>query len=118
MDILAPGSQLAQVQPANTTDVIVFTATLRTVITSIYVCNSSTATPATFRIYHDDDGTTMSTATALYYNAAAAAQTTVQIKAGEEVDGITVAAGGTIGFGVSLASAITITIYGATQHIR
>jgi hypothetical protein len=117
-NLLAPGSQLAQVTPASAADVTAFTATLRTVITSIFVTPITTAGIPTFRIYHDDDGTTYSTATALYYNNATAAGVTQHLKFGEEVDGLTILPGGSIGVGTSIGSNLTFTLYGVVQVAR
>ena len=51
----APGSQLAQSRPSGTTAVTAYTnANVRTEVSRVYVANT-TASDATFAIYHDDD---------------------------------------------------------------
>jgi len=114
-DHLAPGYQVFQSAPTTVTDVAVFTATVRTEILSIFMANT-TASAATARVYHDNDGSTMSAATALLYDISIAANTTCILEAGELFGGINVAPTGTIGVGTGTANAITFTGYGVRQR--
>jgi hypothetical protein len=86
------GFQFFQLRPANVTDVVVFTAVVRTVITNIYIANT-TASDARARIFHDDDGTVLSTDTAIAYDILVAANTTVVFIATQSPGGIFVSPG-------------------------
>ena len=112
---LAPGYQAFQSAPSTVTDVVAFTASVRTEFTSIFMANT-TGTAATARVYHDNDGSTMSTATALLYNISIAANTTCVLETGELYGGINVAPSGTIGVGTGTANAITFTGYALRQR--
>lgn len=63
------GKMLGQARPANTTAVSIYSPTTGVTanIQHIVICNT-TGTAATFRIFHDDDGTTYDQTTALYYD--------------------------------------------------
>ena len=112
---LAPGYQVFQSLPSTVTDVTAFTAVVRTEITTLFMANV-TATAATVRVYHDDDGSTMSTATALLYNVSIPANTTIVLEAAELYGGINISPSGTVGIGVGTASAINFTAYGVRQR--
>lgn len=111
--MFASGSLLAQTRPSSTTAATAFTATKHTEVTRISVCNSSTAT--TFGLYHHDTGTTYTQATALFYDAPIAANTTVFIDVEGNGGGIAVSPSGTIGVKTGAANNITFSIYGVTQ---
>ena len=72
--------QLGQLRPANTTAASLYSPAsgVTTIIKAIIVCNTS-GSAATFRIFLDDDGTTYNQTTALFYDVALAADTTIQI---------------------------------------
>ncbi len=71
--------QLGQLRPANTTAASLYSPTSgNTIIKSVVVCNTS-GVAATFRIFADDDGTTYDETTALYWDVAIAADTTIQV---------------------------------------
>jgi len=72
------GKQLGQLLPADTNAASLFSPTEPTIIKSIVVCNV-TSTAYTFRIFLDDDGTTYSTATALFYDTAINGNETVEL---------------------------------------
>lgn len=61
------GKQLAQVRPGVTTPVSAYSpgANIETQITAIIICNT-TGAPASFSLYHDDNGTTYDADTQLY----------------------------------------------------
>ena len=71
-----------------------------------------TATADDFRIYQDDNGTTATIATALYYDTAIAANQTLRINIGP-MDTAT----GTIRVSSSTASAVTFTLHGVEERI-
>lgn len=112
------GAQLFQSRPDNTTDAIVYPAvSLVTEFTRIFVCNN-TANPVTFRLYHDDDGSTMSLDTALFYDKSIAANDTLEIVGHMNMSGIQVGEKGTIGIQSGTADALTFTGYGYTWQGR
>ena len=69
--------QLGQARPANTTAVSLVspTGSEEISITEFTVCNT-TALASTYRVFHDDDGTTYDETTALYFDVAIPANTT------------------------------------------
>lgn len=109
------GSQLAQSRPSGTTATSIYTATLRTEITVISICNT-TANTAKFGIFHDDDGSTFDQTTALHYTQDIPSYTTVYLNA-ESLGGITIAPDGQLGIQTDTASALTFTVYGVTEEI-
>ena len=110
----ASGQLLAQSRPANTSAATAFTASVRTEITSVVICNT-TGSAATFSLYHDDDGTTFDQTTALVYAAAISANTTITVGAEGDGAGIHLTPGGSIGVQSGTSSALTFSIYGVTQ---
>lgn len=110
----ASGQQLAQSRPANTSTATAFTASVRTEITAIVICNT-TGSATTFSIYHDDDGTTYDQTTALVYAAALAANTTITIGAEGDGAGVLIKAGGSLGIQSGTSNACNFSIYGVTQ---
>ena len=113
--MLAPGSQLAQVQ-GTTSAATLYTAVLRTEIKSIKICNP-TGSAATFRLFHDDDGSTYGSATALYFDVSVASKQTLSLDA-EFNAGVNVAINGTLGFECSVSNALTVSVYGVVQSAR
>jgi len=113
--MFASASQLAQSRPSGTSAVTLYTATMRTEITSLIVANTSNAS-AHYSVYHDDDGTSYAQGTALVYEASLNANTSTVLYAGNSPGGITVQAGGSIGVKSGTASAITYSIYGVTER--
>lgn len=109
--------QLFQTRPSGTSAAVIFTASQRTELTRIVVCNT-TGTDATFKLFHDDDGTTVDESTALYYNVSVAANKSEVIVSPSIDGGITVSKDGTIGFATGTANALTITGYGKTAPGR
>jgi hypothetical protein len=113
--MFAKGSQLAQVRPSASASTA-YTATLRTEVTQIVVCNTS-GSPAQFSIYHDDDGATYDATTSLFWLAAIDANTTVTIISEAIGSGFAVKRGGAIGVKPSVDQALTFTVYGVTEEI-
>lgn len=114
----ASGSQLAQSRPSGTTAVTLFTATLRSEITSLVIANT-TAVAATYSIYHDNAGSTYTEATALAFGVSLAANTSVVVfPSPAEGCGLTLSKSGTIGIKSGTASALTFSLYGVTEARR
>ena len=69
--------QLGQLRPANTTAASLYSpgANTETIVKSILVCNT-TGGAVTYRIFHDDDGTTYDENTALFWEMSLAANST------------------------------------------
>ena len=69
MTLKIPGKQLAQLRPSNTTAASLYspTAQRRSEARKIVICNTST-NPQTYRIFHDNDGTTYDQTTSLCWD--------------------------------------------------
>ena len=118
MNILAPGSLLAQIRPANTTAATAVTGSVQnTEITRIVICNT-TGTAATFRLFHDDDGSTYDQGSALYYDKSIAANDTFEWANESGMSGIAIAKDGTLGIRSGTADALNFSIYGVTARGR
>lgn len=113
--MFAKGSQLAQIRPSASASTA-FTATLRTEVMQIVVCNVS-GSPSAFSIYHDDDGTTYDQTTALFWSAPIDANQTVSIIADATGSGITMKRGASLGVKPSVNQALTFSIYGVTEEL-
>ncbi len=113
----AAAQQLFQSHPSDTASLSVYTAGLQTEFTHIVICNT-TGTAATYRIFHDDDGSTFDQSTALYYDASIAANSTLRITADTINSGISIKKGGQLAVRSSTASALTFTGYGITSNQR
>jgi hypothetical protein len=114
----ASGSQLAQSNPAGTSAVALYTATMRTEVTLLVIANS-TGSAAAYSIYHDDDGTTYTAATALAEVVSLAANTSVYLLTSPAPGcGLVVKAGGTLAVKTGTGSALTFTLYGVTEARR
>lgn len=117
-------SLLAQATPGNTSAATLYTATSLTMITRLVVCNTG-AGACTFRVFHDNDGTTYDDTTALYYDVSVAAGAVYVIEALSEYSGIAMNASrspgvsaGTIGIRSNTADDLTFTLYGIVQQAR
>lgn len=102
--------QLGQLRPADTNAASIYSPAtgVTWVAKSIVVCNT-TGSAATFYLYHDEDGTTYSEATALFWNvsvAAAESKTYTFLVTGSNSSGNLAVKSGT-------ADALTFTLYGA-----
>ena len=109
--VLVTGKQLGQALPANDTAVSIYSPGTNVVaeISGLFIANVTSNTP-TYRVFHDDDGTTYSTATALYYDVAMVASTTVYIPFDPPIWMANSA--GNIAIRTSAASEINFTLYG------
>ena len=102
--------QLGQLMPTNTTAASLYSpgASTQTLIKSIVVCNTS-AGAVTYRIFHDDNGTTYNTTTALYYDVSLAANTSIILSLNLVMNDAT----GNLSVRTSSANDLTFTCYGA-----
>lgn len=102
-------AQLEQIMPTDTNNTVLFSPPERDryVVQSIIICNN-TATDAKYRIFHDEDGTTYSTATALCYDITLAGNTTTAF----EVDIYMNNPSGNLSVRSDTANALTFTAYG------
>lgn len=101
--------QLAQAREASTTAVSIYSPSAAiAAVKTLIVCNT-TGGAVKFRIFHDDDGTTYDESTALYWDVPLAANQTVQIDTFIAMDNVN----GNLAYRSSVASAITITVYGS-----
>lgn len=122
MSGLADSELLAQARPANTTAATLITAPanmrgVRLSILRLVVCNTSGAA-ATFRIFHDDDGTTYDESTALHYDTPIGPGDTVHLLAYSPSAGVSLKPGGSLGVRTSVNSALTFSCYGTTGQVR
>lgn len=111
----ALGSLLAQTRPDNTNVQQVFQATLNTEVMLVNVANVS-ASPATFRLFHNDTVATFDEASALYWNVNIAAGESFQFAAPAPGSGIQVQETGFIAVRSSVANALNFTLYGITER--
>lgn len=110
----AAGSQLAQAR-ASASAATLFSASMRTEITRIFVTNTTTSS-ATFRLYHDDDGSTYDESTALFWDATVEGKSTVEIVSDTDNGGIVLAGSGNLGMYGGTDLALTFTVYGVTEQ--
>ena len=113
--MFAQGSLLAQVRPSASASTA-YTSTLRTEVTRIVVCNT-TSNNATFSLYHDDDGTTYNQTTALYYDQTISGATSVSIASQAMGGGFMMARGASLGVKSGTDAALTFSIYGVTEEV-
>ena len=112
------GKQLAQVRPANTTAVSAYSTdpSVRTEILHILICNT-TASAATFRLFHDEDGSTYDETTALYWDNPINANASVSIPY-EEGQGLwLVNSASNFAVRTGTNSALTFTVYGKEHQL-
>ena len=82
------------------------------------VCNTS-GSSVTYRIFHDDDGTTYDTTSALWYDKPVATKSTHKIIDSNHIGGgITISAGGSLGIRTDSANDLTFTAYGIVADSR
>jgi len=109
-------SQLGQLRPANTTAVSIFSPRAKVLVqvVSLLVCNT-TGTAATFRIFHDDDGTTYDETTSLFFDESCPANQTRKVI---EEDVWMSNSSGNIAVATGTNSALTFTLYGRIYDFR
>lgn len=106
--------QLAQSAPADTSAASLYSPAAEEVaiITDIFIANTTTASAA-FRLFHDDDGSTYSTATALYYDVSVSANTTTLIN---DIELTMANPDGNLAAATDTSDALTFTVYGVVQR--
>lgn len=104
--------QLGQLRPGDTNPASIYTpaAGVTAHIRNVVVCNN-TGAAATFRLHHDEDGTTYDVTTALYYDVSVAANTTYV----HEPLIFMATEGGNLAVQSGTANALTFTVYGAEE---
>ncbi len=115
-NINAQGSRLAQTRPADTNAATAFTATINTEVTRVTVCNV-TSSATTFRLFHAEDAESLNEDTALYWDVALAANTTIDILSESNNAGITLKATDKLGVRSGTADAVNFTVYGVTAAV-
>ena len=107
------GQQLAQLRPANTTAASIYAprSQFRIEIRKFVICNTS-GSAATFRIFHDDNGSTYDETTALFWDSPIDAGETVTI---EEEFWMIGRSQGNVAVRTSVSNALTFTLYGAVS---
>ncbi len=110
---MANKKQLFQTRPADTNAASAYSPADYTISTieSIIVANN-TGSAATYRIFHDEDGTTYSEATALFYDVSLAANTSVEI----ETDIYMQDSSGNLAVRSGTGNALTFTGYGLEEE--
>lgn len=102
---------LGQLRPADTNAASLYSPASpakRAIVRTIIVANN-TGSAATFRIFHDNDGTTYDQSTALYYGKSVAANDTHKIETYIVMDDTS----GNLAVRTGTANALTFTAYGA-----
>jgi len=116
-DSYAAGFLAGQLRPSNTTAATLYTATLKSEVTRILIANT-TGSAATFRLFHDDDGTTMDETTAIVWDNSIAAGAYVDLQAYLDQAAITISAGGSLGCRSGTGSALTFSAYAVVLDAR
>ena len=103
-------SQLAQSRPTDTTATSILAPSSGTTygISTLIICNT-TGSDATYRIFHDNDGTTYDETTALFYDQTIRNNTTVGLDLA-----LILKDGGNLAVRSGTGSALTFTVYGIT----
>lgn len=105
--------QLGQALPADMNAVSIYSPPAGTTVrvTGFFAANT-TGSAATFRLFHDEDGTTYSTATALYYDVSVAANTTFSLSQQEDPSILMGNSDGNLAVRTGTNSAFCFTVYG------
>ena len=117
MNNYAPSSLLGQARPSDTNAATLYTATLKTEIGRIIIANTS-GSAATFRLFHDQGGSTYDESNALAFDVSIAGGAINDAQSFQMGNGITLAVTDTLGIRSSVANALTFTIYGVVSDAR
>lgn len=100
---------LGQLRPANTTAASLYSpgSNITAEITTIVVCNQG-GNNASFRVFHDDDGTTYDETTALFWDVDILANETVMVQGPLYINN----SSGNLGVRTSAGNELTFTAYG------
>lgn len=101
--------QLGQLRPSDTTAASLYSpgTDVTCVVESIWICNQ-TASNVTYRLFHDDDGTTYDESTALVFDETVSANSTVKLVEPINLDNVS----GNLAVRTSVGNALTFTVYG------
>ena len=116
---MTTGKQLGQALPADTNAVSIYSPPAAEIITEIktIIVTNVTSSNATCRIFHDDNGTTYSTATALVYDKTVLANDFFAIGFGEKDEGIWFEdSTGNLAIQSGTGSALNFTVYGIENN--
>lgn len=102
--------QLGQLRPTNTSAASLYSppALTTAIIKGLTICNT-TSTPATFRVFNDDDGATYDETTALFFDAEIRGNTTVSVTGFKAMNN----SAGNFAVRTDTADALTFTLFGA-----
>tara|TARA_Y100001938_G_scaffold56419_1_gene78620 strand:- start:211 stop:567 length:357 start_codon:yes stop_codon:yes gene_type:complete len=118
MNNYAPSSLLGQARPSDTNNATLYTASLKTEIGRIIIANTS-GSAATFRLFHDQGGSTYDESNALAFDVSiATGAINDALQSFQMGNGITLAPTDTLGIRSSVANALTFTIYGVVSDAR
>jgi len=100
---------LGQAAPADTTAATLYTKPTQAIvfIDQLIICNV-TGSPATYRVFHDDDGATYAVGNALCYDKSLAANDYILL----DIKGNLYTDSGTIGVRSGTGAALTFSLYG------
>lgn len=93
---------------------LIFSAVAQTEIQTIFITNNDNAVRK-FSFFHDDDGNEWTADTALFNTATLEPRQVIVLGATDYGTGITIAAGGALGFKSETTAAVTISVYGTTR---
>ena len=118
MNNYAPSSLLGQSRPSDTNNTAIYVASLKTEICRIIIANT-TGSSATFRLFHDQGGSTYDESNALAFDVTIAANSiNDNFQSFQMGNGITLAATDSFGIRSSVANALTFSIYGVVSDAR
>jgi hypothetical protein len=112
----ALGSRLAVLRPTDTTAATIFTASLNTEITKIFVANV-TSGALTFRLFHGASGDSYDQDNALYYDVNVAANATMVLEGMSPNCGIMMQPDEILGVRSSAGNGLNFSVYGVTAPI-
>jgi hypothetical protein len=113
----AQGSRIASLRPLSGSDELLFTATLDTEVTRIFVANVDPST-SNFRLHHVVAGGTITQENALFYDVLIApASAPLQVIADAANSGIQLKTGDTLWVRSSTGGRLSINVYGVTTSI-
>jgi len=118
MNGYAPGNLLAQSRLADTNAATLYTASIKTEITRIIIANT-TGSAATFRLFHDQGGSTYDESNALIYDFSIASGAFFDsLQSFNTGNGITLVPTDTLGIRSGTGNALTFNVYGVLSDAR
>ena len=118
MNGYAPGNLLAQSRLSDINAATLYTATIKTEITRIIIANT-TGSAATFRLFHDQGGSTYDESNALIYDFSIASGAFFDsLQSFNTGNGITLVPTDTLGIRSGTGNALTFNVYGVLSDAR